>query len=894
MPTAPRILVDASSFLYRAFHALPDLRAPDGLPTGAILGVANMLRRLQREYPESEIIVVFDAPGKTFRDALFDQYKAQRPPMPEEMRAQVELLHQWVRAMGLRLLVVPGVEADDVIGTLARATPVQTPVIIATGDKDLTQLVDEHTTLMDTMKGTRTDLAEVRARFGVEPTQIADYLALVGDKVDNIPGVPGAGPKTVAKWLQQYGDLDGILAHGQEIPGKVGESLRAVAEILPRSRELARIRCDVEIPPAEATPPDPATLRRLAERLGFQQWLKDLPEPSGPSTPSADPVRREDYRAIVHREELARLLATLEQTERVAIDTETSSLDPHAAELVGFSLAWFEGNRTRAVYVPLGHREGTQIPRDVALALLGPWLEDGSKAKLAQNAKFDWQIFWAQGLRPRGLARDTLLESYVLDSTAAHDLDSLAERYLQHRTISYAELTGKGRQARSFAAIDIASATAYAAEDAEVCLRVDAQMWPQIRQQEGLARVFRDIEMPLVEVLARMEWAGVRIDVDVLKRLSEELDTRMATVESEAFAAAGQRFNLNSPKQIQTILFDKMGLPVLKKTPGGQPSTNEDVLAELAKQADLPRLILDYRGLAKLKNTYADALPQMIQERTGRVHTHYHQAVAATGRLSSSDPNLQNIPVRSDLGRRIRQAFVAEPGHLLISADYSQIELRIMAHLSGDAGLREAFARGLDIHRATAAEVFAIPLEQVTPEQRRAAKAINFGLIYGQTPYGLAQQLGVGQGEAKAYMERYFERYPGVREYMENTRRLARQQGYVETLFGRRLYLPEIRSQNPARRNYAERAAINAPMQGTAADLIKLAMIAVDAWLLAQTDHGRMLLQVHDELILEVPEKAVDAACQMLREKMEGVAELAVPLTVGLGVGANWDAAHGD
>jgi len=896
MPTAPRILVDASSFLYRAFHALPDLRAPDGLPTGAILGVANMLRRLQREYPGSEIVVVFDAPGKTFRDTLFDRYKAQRPPMPEEMRAQVELLHDWVRAMGLPLLVVPGVEADDVIGTLARATPAETPVIIATGDKDLAQLVNDHVSLMDTMKGTRTDLAEVRARFGVAPEQIADYLALVGDKVDNIPGVPGAGPKTVAKWLQQYGDLDGILAHAEEIGGKVGESLRAVADTLPRDRELARIRCDVELPPSKATPADPVALRRLAERLGFQQWLKDLPAASAEtaSAHSDDPIRREDYRAIVQRAELADLLPSLERAEYVAIDTETSSLDPHGAELVGISLAWFEGEKARAVYLPLGHREGEQIPRAQALKLLGPWLEDGKRAKLAQNAKFDWQIFWAQGLRPRGLLRDTLLESYVLDSTAAHDLDSLAERYLQHRNISYAEVAGKGRQERSFAAVDIASATAYAAEDAEVCLRVDARMWPELQRHEGLARVFRDIEMPLVEVLARMEWAGVRIDVEALARLSAELDARMAKVEADAYAAAGQSFNLNSPRQIQTILFDKMHLPVLKKTPGGQPSTNEDVLAELAKQADLPRLILDYRGLAKLKNTYVDALPQMIQERTGRVHTHYHQAVAATGRLSSSDPNLQNIPVRSDLGRRIRQAFVAEPGHLLISADYSQIELRIMAHLSGDAGLRQAFAEGLDIHRATAAEVFGIPLEQVDADQRRAAKAINFGLIYGQTPYGLAQQLGVGQAEAKAYMERYFERYPGVRAYMEDTRRRARDQGYVETLFGRRLYLPEIRSQNPVRRNYAERAAINAPMQGTAADLIKLAMIAVDAWLQERSDRGRMLLQVHDELILEVPEKVVDAACAMLRERMEGVAKLAVPLTVGLGVGHDWDAAHGD
>ena len=899
MSQDPRILVDASSFLYRAFHALPDLRAPDNLPTGAIYGVANMLRRLQKEHPSDEIIVVFDAPGGTFRDQIYAEYKAQRPPMPEELRVQVPLLHAWITAMGLPLIIAPGVEADDVIGTLARQAPADQSVLIITGDKDMTQLVNARVLLIDTMKGVSTDMSEVEARFGVAPERIADFLALTGDKADNIPGVPGVGAKTAAKWLAQYGDLTGILAHADEIGGKVGEALRAAMDFLPRSRALATIRCDVMLPDADyrRRPADATTLRRLAQRLGFHAWLKDLPavDTDTAPPPAGGAIDRGGYRAITTVPALEALLVDLKRATLVALDTETTDLDPLRAELVGISCAWQAEGNHQAIYIPLGHRDDSpQLDRDIVLAVLRPWLEDPRAAKIAQNAKFDWRVFWAQGIQPMGLLRDTLLESYVLDSSRnGHDLDSLAERYLQHQNIRYEEVAGKGKSARSFADVPVAEALPYAAEDADVCLRLDAHLWPRCAAEAGLRRVLTEIEMPLVLVLARMETAGVKVDRGQLETLSAELATEMANAEQKAFNAAGQTFNLNSPKQIQEILFDKMRLPVLKTTPGGQPSTSEGVLAQLAVHAPLPRWILDYRSMAKLKNTYADALPQMIHPGTGRVHTHFQQAVAATGRLASSDPNLQNIPVRSEQGRRIRQAFVAEPGYWLVSADYSQIELRIMAHLSRDARLLQAFAEGQDIHAATAAEVFNLAPEAVDGAARRAAKAINFGLIYGQTPYGLSQQLGIDQAAARRYMDRYFERYPGVLAYMERTRALAKTQGYVETLFGRRLYVPEIRSSNPARRNYAERAAINAPMQGTAADLIKRAMIAVDAWLQEAPERGRMILQVHDELILEVPEAGLEAAQSALREHMEGVAELAVPLLVGLGVGKNWDEAHG-
>ncbi len=902
MADDPRILVDASSFLYRAFHALPDLRAPDGLPTGAIFGVANMLRRLEREYPSDEIIVVFDAPGPTFRDAIFPEYKAHRPPMPEEMRVQVDSLYQWIRATGLPLLVEPGVEADDVIGTLARQTPVGRDIIIVSGDKDMAQLVDGRTRIVDTMKGTVLDLAAVQEKWGILPGQVADYLALVGDKADNIPGVPGAGQKTAARWLAEYGHLEGIMAHADALDGKAGRSLRESLSFLPRSRELARIRCDLELPGQNYVrqPADVPALRHLAERLGFHAWLKDLPpvelpEDQGRQKGADGPVHRWEYLTIIHEDQLEVLLEKLQKVPVVAVDTETTALDPHDADLVGISVAWQEeGDGLHAAYIPVGHSTGEQLDRSLVLRHLRPWLEDSRPAKIAQNAKFDWQIFWSQGISPQGLLRDTMLESYVLDSTrSGHDLDSLAVRFLEHRSIAYSDLVGSARQAKNFAEVPIEEATAYAGEDADVCFRLDKLLWPMVSEQPGLRHVLMEIEMPLVPVLARMEWAGVKIDRTQLEVLGAELEKSMASVERRAHDMAGYPFNLNSPRQIQELLYDRMQLPIRKKTPGGQASTSEDILVQLGSYSPLPGLILEYRSLAKLKNTYADALPQMIQPRTGRVHTHFRQAVTATGRLSSSDPNLQNIPVRTEQGRRIRRAFVAEPGHLLLGADYSQIELRIMAHLSQDAGLLQAFAAGEDIHRATAAEVFGVPLEAVDSEKRRAAKAINFGLIYGQTAYGLAQQLGTDQNAARAYMDRYFERYPGVLQYMEHTRVLAREQGYVETLFGRRLYVSEIRSRNPARRSYAERAAINAPMQGTAADIIKLAMVAVDGWLQEDPARGgRMILQVHDEIVLEVPEMHLDVSRDSLRERMEGVVALSVPLKVGMGWGASWDAVH--
>lgn len=866
-----------------------------------------MLRRLLRENPSNEIIVIFDAPGGTFRERLYAQYKAQRPPMPEDLRAQIPLLHAWIQASGLPLVLVPDVEADDVIGTLAKNAAPDQNVIIVTGDKDMAQLVNNRVTLLDTMKDVKTDVAGVWERFGVAPEHIADLLALTGDKVDNIPGVPGAGPKTAAKWIQQFGDLQGVLAHADAVSGKIGEALRASLDFLPLSRDLATIRCDLQLPEQSwlRTPEDPPTLRRLAMRLGFHAWLKEYPaadtdasaDTSASESPDIDEtaIDRQRYRSITSEADLEHLLAVLEKAPLVALDTETTSLDPLSADLVGISCAWQEDGGVAAVYIPLGHRDGSpQLERGMVLDALRPWLENPQAPKLAQNAKYDWRVFWRYGIHPAGLCRDTLLESYVLNSSQnGHDLDTLAERYLQHQNIPYAEVAGKGKSARNFADVPVSEALPYAAEDADVCWRIDAALWPRFASEPGLQRVLMEIEIPLVLVLARMEHAGVKVDRRQLDTLSAELSQEMAACEAKAFAAAGQAFNLGSPKQIQEILFEKMQLPVLKKTPGGQPSTNEDVLEQLALQADLPRLILDYRGMAKLKNTYADALPEMINPRTGRVHTHFQQAVAATGRLSSSAPNLQNIPVRSEQGRRIRQAFVAEDGFILLSADYSQIELRIMAHLSRDARLLQAFAEGEDIHAATAAEVFNLAPEAVDSQARRAAKAINFGLIYGQTPFGLAQQLGIEQSAARAYMDRYFERYPGVLAYMEQTRALAKQQGYVETLFGRRLYVPEIRSSNAARRNYAERAAINAPMQGTAADLIKKAMIAVDVWLQKDPARGRMILQVHDELILEVPESGLESARVALRERMEGVAELAVPLLVGLGVGKHWDAAHG-
>lgn len=907
MKETPIILIDASSFLYRAFHAMPDLRNREDLPTGAIYGVANMLRKLLRERDPRFVAAVFDAPGPTFRHERFSDYKAQRPAMPDDLTRQIPYIHQIIQMSGIPLLQISGVEADDVIGTLARRFADQgRDVLIITGDKDMAQLVDGRIQLLDTMSERYSDADAIKERFGVPPSLIVDWLTLVGDAVDNIPGVPGVGPKTASKWLQQYGSLDALVAHADEIKGKAGDNLRACLTQLPLYRELATIHTTLELPLSledlQRRAPDQEGLRELFRQLDFQSWLRELEQGQPAAAPvrpaEAEPIDRERYRGIFTEQELDQLLAALEQAPWAAVDTETTSLDPNNAALVGLSFAWRTPGASgpEAVYIPVGHDylgAPPQLPLTRVLDTLRPYLESPERPKIGQNLKYDLRVLTRYGIRLGGIARDTMLESYVLQSTAhSHDMDTLAEQVLGHRTITFAEVTGKGKQQVSFAQVPVEQAIAYAAEDADVTWRLDERLWPQLEAEPRLKALFRLVEMPLVPVLARMESTGVRIDPEPLRILSEELAAAMQTVEAQAHAQAGQPFNLNSPKQIQEILFDKLKLPVQKKTPGGAPSTSEEVLSQLAESFDLPRLILEYRSLAKLKSTYADALPRMIDPGTGRVHTSFHQAVTSTGRLSSSDPNLQNIPVRTAQGRRIRQAFVAAPGCLLVSADYSQIELRIMAHLSGDARLLAAFAHGEDIHTATAAEIFGVSPAAVDPEQRRRAKTINFGLIYGMSPFGLAQALKIERNEAQRYVDRYFERYPGVRRYMDEMRAMARAQGYVETFFGRRLYVPEINSSNANRRAYAERTAINAPMQGTAADLIKLAMIAVDAWLQEDPGRGHMILQVHDELVLEVPEARVDEVKAALVKRMTGVAELAVPLEVSVGVGCNWDEAH--
>ncbi|WP_297528179.1 DNA polymerase I [Thiohalobacter sp.] len=896
----PVVLVDGSSYLYRAYHALPPLTNSRGEPTGAVYGVTNMLRRLLKDYPDAHVAVVFDAKGKTFRDEMFEDYKAHRPPMPDDLVAQIEPLHEVVRALGFPLLEVPGVEADDVIGTLARvAAEAGHPVIISTGDKDMAQLVDDRVTLVNTMNDTRLDAEGVREKFGVGPERIVDYLALVGDTSDNIPGVPRVGPKTAAKWLNQYGSLDGIIAHADEIKGKVGESLREHLDDLELSRRLATIRRDLalDVRPEDLrlSPPDRERLRELFERLEFRTWLRELLDAAGAGEDAGRPAgdTQGEYETVLDLERLEAWLARLRQAELFAFDTETTSLDYMQARLVGVSFAVVEGE---AAYVPFGHDypgAPDQLAAEQVLARLRPLLEDAGARKIGHHIKYDMNVLARHGIALEGIAFDTMLESYVLDSTASrHDMDSLALKYLGRKTIRYEDVAGKGAKQLGFNEVPVETAAPYAAEDADITLCLHHTLWPRLAPEDGLRRVLCEIELPLVPVLARMERTGVRIDVDMLRRQSEELATRLAELEAEAHALAGQPFNLSSPKQIQEILFEKQGLPVLARTPKGAPSTAESVLAELAADYPLPRLILDYRALSKLKSTYTDRLPEQVDPDTGRVHTSYHQAVAATGRLSSSDPNLQNIPVRTEEGRRIRQAFVAEPGWKILAADYSQIELRIMAHLSGDEGLLRAFAEGVDIHRATAAEVFGVAPEAVTPDQRRSAKAINFGLIYGMSAFGLARQLGIDRGQAQDYVDRYFERYPGVKTYMERTREQAHAQGYVETLFGRRLYLPEINARNQQRRAAAERTAINAPMQGTAADIIKRAMIATDAWLQTEGLSARMIMQVHDELVFEVPEAALAAFEPGLRARMEGAAELAVPLRVDIGVGDNWDQAH--
>jgi DNA polymerase-1 len=903
MSVKPLVLVDGSSYLYRAFHALPALSTAAGEPTGAVLGVVNMLYKLLDELGPERMAVVFDAPGKTFRDEIYSEYKAHRPPMPDELRAQIAPLLEAIEAMGIPLLRVDGVEADDVIGTLARqATAAGLPTVISTGDKDLAQLVDEHVTLVNTMDNTTLDRAGVEQKFGVTPRQIIDYLALVGDTSDNIPGVPGVGPKTAAKWLQQYGDLDTLKARAGEITGKIGERLRESAATLDLSKELATIRCDVELPLSAADlalrSPDNGRLAALFERLEFNRLLRRVrapaEAPTAASTERAPPASpsRSHYETVLTPADLERWCRRIAAAPLVALDTETTSLDYMSAELVGLSLAV---TPHEAAYVPLAHRypgAPDQLERDTVLARLRSWLESDAP-KLGHHLKYDAHIFANYGIALKGIAHDTMLESYVLNSTATrHDMDSVAALYLGVETVKYEDVVGKGAKQITFDQVDLDTATRYAAEDADVTLQLHETLWPKLAALPDLARIYTDIERPLIRVLEQMEYTGVRVDAQLLREQSQELAAKMAATEKAAYAAAGGPFNLGSPKQLQQVLYERLNLPVLGKTPTGQPSTAEDVLEQLAESYDLPRLVLEYRGIAKLKSTYTDKLPSDIHPRTGRIHTSYHQAVAATGRLSSSDPNLQNIPVRTAEGRRIRQAFIAPPGYKLLAADYSQIELRIMAHLSGDEGLLAAFAKGEDVHRATASEVFNTPLAEVTADQRRSAKAINFGLIYGMSAFGLARQLNVERAAAQAYVDRYFERYPGVRRYMDETRDGARRLGYVSTVFGRRLYLPEINARNAQRRQYAERSAINAPMQGTAADIIKRAMIGVAAWLEARRPKARLIMQVHDELVIEVPENEAADVGAAVAGIMEDAAALRVPLHVDQGLGDNWDQAH--
>jgi DNA polymerase-1 len=892
------LLVDGSSYLYRAFHALPDLRTATGQPTGAIKGVVSMLRKLEADYKADYRAVVFDAKGKTFRDDWYPDYKAHRPPMPDDLIAQIEPLHECIRAEGWPLLMVDGVEADDVIGTLAReATEQRMDCVISTGDKDLAQLVNAHVKLINTMSNEVLDEAGVQEKFGVPPNRIVDYLALVGDTVDNVPGVAKVGPKTAVKWLDQYGSLDAIVAHANDIGGAVGENLRAHLDFLPLGRKLVTVACDLDLPLRLAEllprPNDDAKLVELYERLGFRSWLRNA-QAAAPVAPKPEAVKNatDGYEAILDEATLERWLAKIEAAPLTSLDTETTDLDPMRAQLVGISFAVKDGE---AAYLPLAHRYAAVPPQltfDATLAKLKPWLESPQRKKVGQHLKYDRHIFANHGIELRGIADDTLLESYILESDKSHDLGNLAERHLGLKSISYDDVTGKGAKRISFAEVPIEKAAEYSSEDADLTLRVHEALAPRLAEEPQLDKLYRELELPVAEVLFRMERNGVLIDVFSLAQQSDELGRKMMALEAEAQQLAGQPFNLSSPKQLGEILFGQLGLPVVKKTPGGAPSTDEEVLEKLAEDFPLPRKILDYRSVAKLKNTYTDKLPLMVNWQTGRVHTSFSQAVAVTGRLASSDPNLQNIPVRTGEGRRIRSAFIAPPGHVLMSADYSQIELRIMAHLSNDARLLEAFAGGEDIHRATAAEVFGITPLEVGPDQRRAAKAINFGLIYGMSAFGLAKQINVERSAAQAYMERYFARYPGVARYMEETRAQARDKGYVETVFGRRLWLPEIKSGVAARRQGAERAAINAPMQGTAADLIKRAMLAVQDWLDQQKLATKLILQVHDELVLEVPDGEIAIAREQLPKLMGGVAKLAVPLLVEVGVGPNWDQAH--
>lgn len=926
IPENPLILVDGSSYLYRAYHAFPPLTNSAGEPTGAMYGVLNMLRSLILQYQPTHAVVVFDAKGKTFRDELFEHYKSHRPPMPDDLRAQIEPLHAMVKAMGLPLMAVPGVEADDVIGTLAReAEKVGRPVLISTGDKDMAQLVTPGITLINTMTNTILGPDEVVTKYGVPPELIIDFLALMGDSSDNIPGVPGVGEKTAQALLQGLGGLDTLYAEPEKIAGLTFRGAKTMAAKLEQNKEvaylsyqLATIKTDVELDlgceDLLVEQPVADELLTLFKKYEFKRWITDVESgkwmqakgaksaarPLAAATEVAEAeeetatvLSAENYVTILDEQTLLTWIENLKKAPLFAFDTETDSLDNVSANMVGLSFAIEPGV---AAYVPVAHDyldAPDQIPRDRVLELLKPLLEDGKVLKVGQNLKYDRGILANYGIELRGIAFDTMLESYILDSVAGrHDMDSLSDRWLKHKTITFEEIAGKGKNQLTFNQIALEEAGRYAAEDADVTLQLHLKMWPELQQNEGPLNVFKNIEMPLVPVLSRVERNGVKIDPAVLHAHSQEIAKRLIELEKKAYDIAGEEFNLSSPKQLQTILFEKQGIKPLKKTPGGAPSTSEEVLEELALDYPLPKVILEYRGLAKLKSTYTDKLPLMISPKTGRVHTSYHQAVTATGRLSSTDPNLQNIPVRNEEGRRIRQAFIAPEDYLIVSADYSQIELRIMAHLSRDKGLLTAFAEGKDIHRATAAEVFGLPLESVSSEQRRSAKAINFGLIYGMSAFGLARQLNIPRKEAQKYMDLYFERYPGVLEYMERTRTQAKEQGYVETLDGRRLYLPDIKSSNGARRAGAERAAINAPMQGTAADIIKRAMIAVDGWLLSEKPRVRMIMQVHDELVFEVHKDDLEAVAKKIHELMESSTTLAVPLLVEVGSGENWDQAH--
>ncbi|HFR4115456.1 TPA: DNA polymerase I [Yersinia enterocolitica] len=925
----PLILVDGSSYLYRAYHAFPPLTNSKGEPTGAMYGVLNMLRSLLLQYRPSHVAVVFDAKGKTFRDELFAEYKSHRPPMPDDLRAQIEPLHQMVKAMGLPLLVVSGVEADDVIGTLAQeAEKAGHAVLISTGDKDMAQLVTPNITLINTMNNAILGPQEVCEKYGVPPELIIDFLALMGDSSDNIPGVPGVGEKTAQALLQGLGGLDSLFSNLNKIPTLTFRGAKTMSAKLEQNKDvaylsykLATIKTDVELDitcdELNVSAPDDEQLHQLFSRYEFKRWLADVEagkwldskkdRPTAQASnkafaaPESAPVAevtavlsQENYQTILDEKSLSDWIERLKKAEVFAFDTETDGLDTLSSNLIGLSFAVAPGE---AAYLPLAHDyldAPAQLDRDWVLAQLKPLLEDDKALKVGQNLKFDQSMLARYGIDLRGIAFDTMLESYVLDSVAGrHDMDSLAERYLNHKTITFEEIAGKGKNQLTFNQIALEQAGPYAAEDADVTLQLHLVLWPKLQQSEGLKRVFQEIEMPLLPILSRIERTGVLIDQNILAAHSKELTIRLDELEKQAHELAEEPFNLASPKQLQVILYEKQKLPILKKTPGGAASTNEEVLAELALDYPLPKVILEYRGLAKLKSTYTDKLPLMINPVSGRVHTSYHQAVTATGRLSSRDPNLQNIPVRNEEGRRIRQAFIAPEGYRIMAADYSQIELRIMAHLSQDKGLLAAFAAGKDIHRATAAEVFGLSLEKVTNEQRRSAKAINFGLIYGMSAFGLARQLNIPRGEAQRYMDLYFERYPGVLEYMERTRKQAAEQGYVTTLDGRRLYLPDIHSRNATRRKAAEREAINAPMQGTAADIIKRAMIAVDAWLQQQPEPlVRVIMQVHDELVFEVHESVLESAEQKIRELMEQSMQLAVPLKVDVGVGYNWDQAH--